>query len=216
MAKLKDAYKQQQRGLTLIGILVATFVFVTILIATMTLMGRTTREVGRSRERLIAANLAREGLELVQSVRDTNFFTCPPGATAPNPACPAISAWTDVQTPPGLPPLCTGDAQRTITIEPDFGVPPALPPTAPLNIIIRDGLPPQSPLFLDGNGHYTHTATANPTIYSREIIIDCAERDDSAATPPVERIIVESRVTWRNRDEDHEVVLRTHLYNWYQ
>jgi type II secretory pathway pseudopilin PulG len=201
MDKLNDANKQRQAGLTLLGVLVATLVFVTILIATMNLMSRTTREIGRSQEQFIATNLAREGLELVQHVRDTNFFS---------PAIAGTNTWTDRQTPAGMPSLCTGDTPHTITIEPDLT--PGGPIT-PVGIFIRDVAPLQTQLFLDNTNSYTHDTTrGNRTEFAREMTIICNERN----TADKERIEVTSRVTWQSRGTNHDLILRTHLYNWYQ
>lgn len=202
MAKLNETHKQSEVGLTLVGVLVATLVFVIILIATMNLLSRTTREVGRGREQFIATNLAREGLELVQFVRDSNFFA---------PATPGTNTWTDLSNPAGMPALCAGDTPHAFTIEPDFVTSPPLP----LNVIIRDGSAMEPRLFLDA-GRYNHSGAGQLTEYSRDITIECDQRNAVTAGSENEHIKVTSRVTWQSRGENHDVTLQTHLYNWYQ
>ncbi len=201
MDKLNESKAQSQAGITLIGVLVATLVFVTILIATMNLLGRTTREVGRSREQFIATNLAREGLELVQHVRDTNFFS---------PSVPGTNTWTDRAILPGMPALCLNDTPHTITIEPDTtGLSSA-------GVIIRDGTTSMQPqLYLDA-GHYNNSQNGQPTDFRREITIECDQRNATTPGSENEHIKVTARVTWQSRGAGHEVTLRTHLYNWYQ
>lgn len=176
-------------GLTLIGVLVAILVFSAILIAVTQLLGRSQKNVGISREEFIATNLAREGLELVQYVRDTNWL-----------AAPAGRSWTDNATP-GAPPLCRDDTDHTFTID-RSGV---------IGAILREGSSPQ--LWLLDGQYYTHDpnrAISSP--FSRVIVITCGERN----AVNDEHIAVTSRVTWNSRGQNHEVTLTTKLYNWYQ
>lgn len=186
--------KSSSAGVTLIGVLFATVIFTTILIATMNLMGRTMREVGRSREDFIATNLAREGLELVQFVRDTNWFTPAP-------------SWTDNSI--GSEPLCSGTADSELTIDSDNTGLVRVRQLTNLN----DALLYLNPDVIRDIERFEHTPVVGQTpIYSRFISINCADQ----SAPNNEKIVVTSRVTWVSRGQSHEVTLRTDLFNWRQ
>ncbi len=177
--------KWNDKGLTLIGVLVATLIFATILIATLNLSGRSVREIGRSRENFIATNLAREGLELVQFVRDTNMVS-------------GTTEWTGNTKGDAL---CEGDGERTLITDRQDTI---------VRILARSG-DDNTQLYLDGDT-YQHDRTDTVVPYHRQITIDCSARN----TPNDEHISISSRVWWESRGADHEVVLRTNLYHWYQ
>lgn len=190
MAKWSETNGHPESGLTLIGVLVATLLFSVMLITTTQLLARSEKNVGLSREEFIATNLAREGLELVQYVRDTNWLTT---------ATPGVD-WS------GQPmPLCSDDADRTITVEPD-------PAPGSLGVTIGATSPLATQLFF-ASGRYTHdTAVDTPTPFSREITIVCGERN----APDDEHLTITSRVTWTSRGQRRAVELTTRLYNWRQ
>lgn len=72
----KNSYiPASQEGFTLIGVLVALTMVSVVTIGIAQLMTRAEQVVQIARSEFIATNLAREGLELVRSVRDTNWFT---------------------------------------------------------------------------------------------------------------------------------------------
>lgn len=189
MAKL-NVSNSNQAGLSLLGVVIAVFILTTIILAVTSLLARTEKIVGISREKFEATNLAREGLELVQSQRDTNWLA----SGTPKPY------WTDQLCQSGAPdvrPLAI-DAVTSITIVPD--------PT-----------PAQQKLYRD-NGHLTHIISANETPYSRLITIDCADHEiDPTVDPPKPlRISVTSRVFWNHNGQPQEVVLTSNLYDWLQ
>lgn len=62
------------KGLSLIGTLLAVFILATTAVASSQLIARTQRASRESKEALVATMLAREGLELVRALRDTNWF----------------------------------------------------------------------------------------------------------------------------------------------
>lgn len=61
-----------QKGLSLIGVVVAVSILATSAIVVSRLVVETQRLAAISRDKFVAINLAREGLELVRVVRDTN------------------------------------------------------------------------------------------------------------------------------------------------
>jgi Tfp pilus assembly protein PilV len=206
MAKLNArSSTTQSAGLTLIGVMVATLIFALVLIATFNLMARTTRESGRSREIFTATNLAREGLELVQQVRDTNMLRCPKGTV--DPKCTPDFKWTDNFY--GVVKLCADDsANRRLFVDRiDTDV-------IASGVLVQElSSSASASLFLNGD-RYQHAPTATSTPYSRRIEIDCTNHNQQAIGD--EHIIVTSIVTWSSRNDDHEVRLSNQLYHWYQ
>ncbi len=62
-------------------------------------------------------------------------------------------------------------------------------------------------LYSDSNGFYTHTVTANPTIFSRLVTI----RNYLGYTDFLD---VECKVRWQERNNNHDYAAETYLYNW--
>lgn len=196
MAKWKSHNRARETGLTLLGVLVSVIIFASVTFAMMNLVGRTMREVGRSREEFLATNLAREGLELAQQVRDTNWLN----AVAAQP-------WTGNTTPGST--LCTGsEALHSIIIDQRVA--------GGVNIVrVQDftGGSGADQLYLQADNSYEHTQITGQTPrYSRRLDIDCT----NATTPDNEHIILSSIVGWTSRGQTHSVILSTHLYNWRQ
>lgn len=69
-----ESSSNSQQGFTLIGVLAALIIMTTAVVSLVTLMSRSDDIVALSRQRFAAASLAREGLELTRSIRDTNWF----------------------------------------------------------------------------------------------------------------------------------------------
>lgn len=63
-----------EKGFTLVGVFVAVILITIVLVSIVGLMGRSDDVASLSRQRFAAASLAREGLELTRSIRDTNWF----------------------------------------------------------------------------------------------------------------------------------------------
>jgi Tfp pilus assembly protein PilV len=171
-------------GITLVGILVATFILAAGAIAVSRLTGSAERFTGVGREITIATNLSREGLELIRAVRDTNWFS---DETADH--------WLDRG-------ICSGNGQdsseknRQLTIEPD---------TVRLGDTLGLG---DTQLYINSNGAFTHKG-GSKTLYKRVVSVDCSTKDDEP-----QFVTVTSSVTWNSRNLDREVVLKERLYNW--
>jgi type II secretory pathway pseudopilin PulG len=94
--------RHNQKGQTLLELLVALFILVLVLTATVALIVSSINAGRESRNRLIAANLAREGIEIVRNIRDSNWID--PGVATPpawddglvgnNPAIPFVNVVT--------------------------------------------------------------------------------------------------------------------------
>ena len=65
---------KSRKGETLVEVLVAVFLLVVGALGAVQLLGNATVNNQLAKERVIATNLAREGLEAVRSIRDTNWL----------------------------------------------------------------------------------------------------------------------------------------------
>lgn len=168
--------QSKQNGFSLIEVLVALAFLTIISLSVIQLLTRSQQAAEIAREDFVATNLAREGLELVRDVRDTNWFS-----TVDR------SLWIDQE-------MCnapfTYDAASLRNHEPV-------------------GSQSQSQLYIQTNGEWAHTPTGEATQYDRILTVNCSEKDNDPAY-----VTVQSRVTWLNRGQPHDVVLQEKLYNW--
>lgn len=81
----RRAPQRRARGFSLLGVLVASAMVVLVVTAVVGLGQRTSRVTRLTRERHIAAFLARESIELVRSLRDDNWLAAPRCTGAPCP-----------------------------------------------------------------------------------------------------------------------------------
>ncbi len=173
-------------GLSLIGVVVALFILSVGTLATSQLVAQSRQIGGLAREKFIALNLAREGLELAANLRDTNWFT------------PIKVSWVAG--------LCeTSFAEnRTITIDRDLHV-----------RIFVDDKSPDPQLYQDNLGNYTHKKAGNAlTPYKRLLTVDCRQQNPADPVTIPAFIEITSRVSWQSRGSDREVSLKTRLYDW--
>lgn len=187
-----------QQGLSLIGVMVATFILVSVILAILGLMARTEKIIGGSLEKFVAVNLAREGLELTQVQRDTNWLS-------PNPNATPVT-WTDK--------LCDIANREQQQLAIDFD-----PASGNIHVINNPGTE-QRRLYRTENGLWTHVQNdTTPTPYSRLITINCSQqgvtlddvRNDIPAT-----ITLASTVTWQRNGKEQSVVIKGNLYDWFQ
>lgn len=180
------------RGMSLIGVMVALAVFATVAVAVMQVMARGEHTVSESRMKFIATGLAREGLELVQMTRDSNWFgTSSSDAWAQN-ICQNASD--------------TGTRTFTIYLDHTYGA-PVIDDSDPVN---------QSDLYLLNDGSYTfysHDSSGEATPYKRIVAVDCANQAHVPADSEDAFIEVDSKVTWNNGAS--QVELKERLFNWY-
>ncbi len=88
-----------QKGQSLLELLVAILILVMVVTATITLIVTSINAGRESRNKLIAASLAREGIEIVRNIRDSNWVdpTSPAwdsGLVGPNPVIPFVGLST--------------------------------------------------------------------------------------------------------------------------
>ncbi len=206
------------RGFTIVEVMTAVTILVVGVLAIISIATYSNSVANLNAQRLVAAHLAEEGIELVRNIRDTNYVS---GATkfcstsaSNNPAtdCTACSAWcSNWDRYIHLPTNGTGAAyiaQYTLTTG-LAGVPICQVGTAdcPTN-------PPPALSYNSASGLYGYngwggfTGLATTPAYTRVITI---AHQYSGAVPS---ILVTSTVTWTGTAGTHQVVLQELLYDW--
>lgn len=167
-----------QFGFTLIEVLVALSLLVLVSLGVIQLVLRSKQVADVGGEQFVAANLAREGVELVRSLRDTTWFTDDDR-----------SHWISDA-------MCgtfTYDIDRLHNG--DFEV----------------GAEDEADILIQDDGHFSHASLPDSvaTPFARVLEVDCSEREGN---PPYVTVI--ARVSWENRGQPREVLLKEKLYNW--
>ncbi len=76
-----------------------------------------------------------------------------------------------------------------------------------INSVVNSITDNTAKLYLNANGFYTHTATASSTVFSRLVTI----RNYPGYTNYLD---IECRVRWQERNQNHDYLAETYLYNW--
>lgn len=140
---------------------------------------------------LVASMLAQEGLELVRNQRDYNWLSFEGGD---------LHDWDEYITYNPDPPNIHNGAFTASFEAADF------------DYSCSDISNDCAILFLDANNMYTTADTGNPTPYRRLIEID--EVTTVIGDPRPEYFRVRSIVQWTERNNTHQYVAETYLYNW--
>lgn len=197
---------------TLAEVLIALIVLSVGAVGAMTLVSMSIRANGEAEERLIAYNLAREGVEAIRSIRDTNWLRFPGDRANCWDVLPDISDPTTCADYDKL------EDRAPYIVSPNIG---------DTNILFTWQLAPLS------------DASANPVLYEAQLdsiegdeilyIHDysawCLSYCDDGEESPYSRIIevedggndsleVTSTVTWASRGEDREIVFKDKLVNY--
>lgn len=211
--------RHSQSGQTLVETLLATFILTTSLVAGLSLAIYALTSSAVSENQVIASNLAREGIEAVRMMRDSNWL-----AAEPDPASPD----TDV----------TDDLQSCVDLSGSFCYPKAFTsPSFALNQgnyrlsynsstrvwSLQSGA--SFDLFLQDDGQYAPTANG-VSVYAREISIAYNTANPYTAQNP--EVHVKSGVFWRGKNCTEfvgtsdlfamttacKVIVEEHLTNW--
>lgn len=178
--------KKTTSGFSLVEVLVASFMIAIVVVAVTRLSASAEKFTGVGRETFVATNLAREGLELIRAMRDTNWFTSTDR-----------TLWLEHG-------LCSvngeefADSNRQLAVDAK-------------SVRAIDTLDSGSgQLYIDPQNHeWTLASSQQVTPYARTIDIDCSTKDND---PPL--ITVTARVNWNSRGVDREVSVTEQLYNW--
>jgi hypothetical protein len=173
------------KGFTLMETIVAIFVITAGIIGVLALVTQTISSAIFSKDKLIAAYLGQEGIELVRNIRDTNWLQGE-GHT-----------W-DEQLATGN---CSGSCDEVINgcrVDYKHSYSP-LTPADP-------DLPSYSGEFLniDDDDFYSYSA-GNQTKFKRKVSID-------ASIPNILQVCV--RVEWQEKGKTYKVEAQENLYNW--
>ena len=176
-----------QRGFTLIGLLIAALILSVIALAASGLLTQANQTANTARQQFIALNLAREGLELVHAVRDTNWFTSDDR-----------SLWLEHG-------LCTTNGVSSTDSNRQFLIDAKRVQNSDTVLPVASGA-----LYLEpGTNEWTHDVTSIPTPYKRIMSIDCSQKDSDPAV-----VTVTSTVSWPEGNKTRTVILKEQLYNW--
>ncbi len=220
-----NTYRSKRKnGFSLLGVILATTVALLVVGTVASISARVYGTMRTSKERFIASGLAREGIELVRSLRDNNWFYYPqPGDPLPV----TQIKWRGCasgESCPGLKKICDG----TYIIDP-YDANPEL----------KSG---NEKLYLTSDNKFTHATTGTASIFSRSVTIDtvsddsklttggsitympdsggCGEIVDSTPTnisfQRPRPFIVRSTVTWKDptSGQTKTLTLEEMLYDW--
>lgn len=195
-----------QRGFTLLGVLFSLSVIVIVISALGLLTVRTVGAGRVSQERFIATALAREGIELVRSLRDDNWFAYPEGTTQIKWRGDPSGTAQERQRA-----ICNGTWVIDIQTQ---------------RLVAPSGASQNGELFLSGGSSaliYAHSS-GTPTRFRRTVRIrsggsgtgNCGEVVNAAQPIPPNPIYVSSRVEWRERTSGpfRSIELDEELYDW--
>lgn len=195
--------------------LVAMAILLAVLVGPVTLIAHGLFSAPFSRNRLIASNLAQEGIELVRAVRDNNMLCISLGAT-PN----DTSGWDN--NPSGPPPKLLDyyeiDSFDVFLLTcGGFSIQTPRP-------IRKNASTCNTPIRINSNSIYTYTS-GTPTGFTRcvricsppnaapcSLVANPAPAD--ADIPNNDQMEVISTVSWTERGASKSVTLRDRLYRW--
>lgn len=189
-----------RRGQSLVELIVAMFVIIVGLVAAGSVIFSNARAQERSADRVFAANLAREGAELVKAVRDSNWMAG--GATAFD---AGLSNGTDYTAVPRM--------DGGVFIDFDFAPNLITDATATLKRSTNAG---SVGLYVQGT-----SASGSNTAFSRLVTLspicsDYTTRSSGSSCGVLTKIgiRVNSTVRWVRRDGAHTSVIEEDLYDW--
>lgn len=200
--------RKKNAGFTLIETLVALAVLVTAVTSMIALISHGLSGVRTSKNRLIALNLAQEGLELVRVVREHNKMCDQWDDDQLNDSFP----WDRETDSDGI-----KDLKKTNQIVDATDWPATDRVTCKAGVILQNpnfsGPPCNTKIKLDANGRYGYLTGTN-TIFQRCIDIKNPPGPPEDDIPTNDMLNVVSTVSWIERGVTQSVVLREQFYNW--
>lgn len=188
-----------KKGYTLIETLVALSLLTFALIGPVSLIITSLNREYFSQNKLIAANLAQEGIELVRTIRENNVICETRGAPG--------WKWDFDYTGTGN--LKGTDRTTDATV---FETVPCVSGVTIKNPIMGSSCSANN-LKLSSGGTYGYGAGGSNTIFSRCIDIDNPTVDEGSIGK-TNMLDITSTITWTERGTARQVQLKDRLYNW--
>ena len=193
---LIDQTNHHQRGETLLELIFAVTVVLVVLTSFLAVFISTNRSQVVDNHVIVASQLAREGVEIVRAIRDSNWLAGRP--------------WSDNLL------LANGDTTAVVASNITSG------PSSD-QIDFTPEVLADAPLY-DQGAIWNHTANATPTGFTRLVTLEKICTDDLAVPiPPGGQVCaldaaVGARVTatvdWADSDRTRQYQLTTYLYDW--
>lgn len=188
-----------ERGFTLLETIVALSVLLAALIGPVSLIVRGLTDFTASKNKLIAAHLAQEGIELIRLIRDNNI------------ACDqlnggAIWPWNqdpETKTPINPNSLYAPDVNSFVTI--DCGSGAIATPRLPIST-------DQKLRYEPSTGIYSYDGR-NETNFIRRVRIQIPQGDPDGI-PSDDQMDVIAHIEWQEGGFIKQLTLQTRLYNW--
>lgn len=165
----------KNQGFTLLEAIVAIAILLVAVTSASGLVLSSLQNLHVTKNRVIAAYLAQEGIEVVRAIRDENWIN---------------GRDYDVELTPSLTPYCVRyDSTVLISGPCDYN-------------IYQDGA-------------YTHDSSAEPTIFTREILITALPNpeDDTTVDPDPDVLQILSTVSWGGPSAG-SITVEDRLYDW--
>ena len=225
--------KIKLRGESIVEVVTATVILATILVSTFSILGRATQTNANIRNRVIALNIAREGIEGVRNIRDTNWlkysgnrrdaWLCLDSTSSQN----ACDSGTGGKT---IPDIDSGETYYIIDFDKDDERYYLEKTTFqdPINLSSSTYATDQEEMHLyrvpTPPRRYTHTSTGyTPTIFYRQLALEvlapyntsptfCTGNDSCENA----RLKVISKVQWKEDGALRTTTLETHLFDFFE
>jgi len=208
----KRSHFTDQSGQSLIETIVAIFILTTALIASLGLAIYAFSTAGLSAQEVIATNLAREGVEVMRMIRDSNWLASDTTLTS----CSDLSGK-----------LCYPNAYSgpTANLLGAISKPTRILFNSTTSTWTIDTTSSNYNLYLQPDGTYTHNPVGN-SVFARRIVITSNVDVSKGYTVQNPELVVQSIVGWRGKNctwagQDPsiapvscKVVVEEHLTNW--
>ncbi|MCF7846090.1 MAG: hypothetical protein K9L85_02530 [Candidatus Peribacteraceae bacterium] len=209
---------KSRRGETLIEVLVATIVLIVGGLSATRLFALATVNNQLTKERVIATNLAREGLEAVRSIRDTNWLRfAGERRTCWNNLNPSECNDSDLD---GVPDSVIGHRQNYVVEFDNVNYRWDLDSTdLDYRLNLTDGVNSDDDKYrlkIDADGLYNQSGSGTDTVFYREVYTEYLADDQSLAVDAEAANIlrVTSKVEWYDRGKMSDVTLTTILTDY--
>jgi type II secretory pathway pseudopilin PulG len=213
-------------GESLLEILVSTVIIVVILTTVFALIQQGMSVSVSSENRLQAINIAREGIEAVRNIRDTNWLKYSGNRREKWLCLDKLSGWTPSHT---IATDCIesgglkiGSGFYIVDFSQDFGryFLEEIMLSSPLDLDDSNEDFSSFQLFRNNSSnrltHYSNSGNNSATPFYRQLKL--TPKSENVCPPddcPEEKLEVISRVQWKEGKNLRETVLETHLYDFY-